>query len=77
MGRTVEEHTTTLTHLMRLQGNIRVSLRRNGVRGIQAHRIASDVLRFVAISPVVRDEYREVYEREMGRNYEKLVEGEG
>lgn len=70
----MEEHTAITTDLLRLQGNIRVALQRHGgIRGTEAHRVASEVLNLIAVSPVVRDEYREVWEVEMRRSYEKLV----
>ena len=40
---------------------------------MESHRVASEVLSLVAASPVVRGEYREVWEMEMRRSYEKLV----
>lgn len=68
------EHTAIATELLRLQGNIRMSLQRHGgIRGPESHRVASDVLSLVAASSVIRDEYREVYEEEMQRSHEKLV----
>jgi len=70
----MDEHTAITTDLLRLQGNIRVALQRHGgIRGTEAHRVASEVLNLIAVSPVVRDEYREVWEVEMRRSYEKLV----
>lgn len=70
-----EEEVRIVTDLMRLQGNIRISLQRHGgIRGAESHRVASDVLHLIAASPVVRDEYREVYEAEMKRSHEKLVD---
>jgi len=70
----MEEHTAIATELLRLQGNIRMSLQRHGgIRGVESHRVASEVLSLVAASPVVRGEYREVWEMEMRRSYEKLV----
>lgn len=70
----MDEHTAMITDLLRLQGNIRLHLQRyGGIRGTESHRVASEVLNLVAVSPVVRNEYREVWEVEMRGSYEKLV----